>query len=346
MNRSKGISPGTLFWILHSSGWLLLLFINMALYWPGPLYQPRQLAAFIIRYSAGFLVSILLRHLYRRCDYRNQTSTTFLPRAAASFFLAVHLWFGIDVVKDFLLSNPWSDFLTYYFHKLLWNSMFLMWWSLMYFGIRLWMDWQQQLEETEKASILAQNAQLQMLPYQLDPQFLFRSLDAIRDLIDESGDRAKTMITDLAEFLRYSLLSRRYPVVPLSWELEAMRHYTDLVGESRDEKPALTSRIDPEAGEYPVYCFTLYPIMDWAFGKTGPVHVDIEAGVREGILRLDISHAGKSDVTGPKNIADLRERLENSYPRHHRLNIEEQNGRTSFIVELHPALEDRNGSTI
>jgi LytS/YehU family sensor histidine kinase len=285
-----------------------------------------------------------LRHLYRKCDYKNRTLSSFLVRAVPSFFLAVHLWFVVGAAKDILLSSPWSDFFTYYFHKLLWNSMFLMWWSLLYFGVKLWVDWQKQKEETEKADILAQNAQLQMLPYQLDPQFLFRSLDAIRERIDESADRAKVLITDLAEFLRYSLLSRRYPVVPLSWELEAMGHFTALVGEGREEKPAVTSRTDPEAGEYPVTCFTLYPVMDWALGTSGPVRLHIDAAVIEGMLRLELSC--ESTMTKPRDLANLRERLETSYPRPHYLNVEEGNGRMSFIMELRPAVEDRNGSAI
>jgi LytS/YehU family sensor histidine kinase len=296
-----------------------------------------MLAAFLIRYSGGFLVSLFLRHVYRGCDYRNLTTTTLFLRLAPSFFLAVHVWFAIDMVKD-TLWNDWSDFPTYYVHKLLWNSMFLMWWSLLYFGIKLWMDGQRQKEETVKAEILAQNARLQMLPYQLDPQFLFRSLDVIQSSIDESEERAKTMITDLSEFLRYSLLSRRYPVAPLRWELEAMRHYTALVSESRDEKSKLTYRIDHEADEFPVHAFTLYPVMDWAFGSDGPVHVGIEAGVNEGLLRLEISRTGQQDGTLSKDLEDLRKRLESSYPERHRLNFEEQPDRTSFVVELHPAL--------
>jgi LytS/YehU family sensor histidine kinase len=180
----------------------------------------------------------------------------------------------------------------------------------------------------------------------LDPQFLFHSLDSIRDLIEDNGERAKHMITELAEFLRYSLISRRYPVVPLSWELEAMRHYLALVQERRAGKLTMTSQIAPDAGDYPIYCFTLYAVMNWILTGTGPADVGIEAGIRDGVLYLDISHAGESDGKTPNGIADLRERLEASYPDRHRFDIAEQDGRTSIVIELHSALEDQNGTTI
>jgi LytS/YehU family sensor histidine kinase len=294
-----------------------------------------MLAAFIIRYAGGFLVSLFLRQVYRGCDYRNLTTATLL-RLAPSFFLAVHVWFAIDMIKD-LLWNDWADFPTYYAHKLLWNSMFLMWWSLFYFGIKLWIDWRRQKEETVKAEILAQNARLQMLPYQLDPQFLFRSLEVIQISIDEREDRAKNLITDLSEFLRYSLLSRRYPVAPLRWELSAMRHYAALVSECRDEESKLTYRTEREADEFPVHAFTLYPVMDWAFGTRASAQVSIEAHVHEGLLQLEISRTSHPDTTSSKDLSSLRQRLEASYPERNRLNFMEQNGRT-FIIELHPAL--------
>jgi LytS/YehU family sensor histidine kinase len=349
MSEKRRISSNTLFWILHTAGWLLLLLVNIVLYWPGPLVNPAQLLTFFIRYSGGFLVSLYLRHVFRAWDYGSQSISSFLPRAVGSFFLAVHLWFVIDLVKDTVIfgsMDPYHLFYRHYLHKLLWNSMFLLCWSLSYFGVKLWMDWQQQKEKTEEARISAQNAQLQMLPYQLDPQFLFHSLDSIRDLIEENGERAKYMITDLAEFLRYSLISRRYPVVPLSWELDAMRHYMALVQEKRSEKLSLTSQIAPGAEDYPIYCFTLYTFLNWMIKGNGPAQVGIEAGIRDGALHLDISHVGELDEATPSDIANLRDRLETSYPDRHRLNIAKENGRTSIVIELDSVLEDQNGASI
>ena len=58
----------------------------------------------------------------------------------------------------------------------------------------------------EEANHLSHNAQMQMLRYQLNPHFLFNALNSIRALIEENEVNAKEMISELSEFLRYSLI--------------------------------------------------------------------------------------------------------------------------------------------
>jgi LytS/YehU family sensor histidine kinase len=60
--------------------------------------------------------------------------------------------------------------------------------------------------EAVEARRLAQEAQLQMLAYQLNPHFLFNALTSIRAMIDEDRARARQMVTELAAFLRHALV--------------------------------------------------------------------------------------------------------------------------------------------
>ena len=106
-------------------------------------------------------------------------------------------------------------------------------WSILYFGIKYGNEWILEKERADKANLLAQSAQLQMLRYQLNPHFLFNSLNSIRALINEDQKASKEMVTELAEFLRYSLTSKDFANVPLREEIEAIQHYLSLEKKKR-----------------------------------------------------------------------------------------------------------------
>jgi LytS/YehU family sensor histidine kinase len=89
-----------------------------------------------------------------------------------------------------------------------------MMWSILYFVINFWLEWRREQERAVKATLLAQKAQLQMLRYQLNPHFLFNALNSVRALVDENQESARAMITELAEFLRYSLCTGTTPTCP------------------------------------------------------------------------------------------------------------------------------------
>jgi Histidine kinase len=85
-------------------------------------------------------------------------------------------------------------------------------WSVLYFGIKSYESQRKQEQAMLKAVALAQEAQLKMLRYQLNPHFLFNTLNAISTLIlDNQNRKANHAIARLSEFLRYTLGVSRYP---------------------------------------------------------------------------------------------------------------------------------------
>ena len=100
----------------------------------------------------------------------------------------------------------------------------LLCWSALYFGIKYYESLQQQREAALKATALAQEAQLKMLRYQLNPHFLFNTLNAISTLILDNQNRiANHAVTRLSEFLRYTLDQDPMKKVTLRKEMEVAR---------------------------------------------------------------------------------------------------------------------------
>src|SRR6478735_6950310 len=113
-----------------------------------------------------------------------------------------------------------------FFSNAMSSTYLLLCWTGIYFGIKYYESLQQQREAALKAAALAQEAQLKMLRYQLNPHFLFNTLNAISTLILDNQNRtANNAVTRLSEFLRYTLDQDPMKKVTLRQELEALELY-------------------------------------------------------------------------------------------------------------------------
>ncbi len=94
-------------------------------------------------------------------------------------------------------------------------------------------------------NITSREAQLRALESQINPHFLFNSLNSLRALIAENPSSAQDAVTRLSQLLRYSLAQSRRPNVPLSEELDAVRDYLALEQLRLEDRLCVQWRIDP-----------------------------------------------------------------------------------------------------
>jgi LytS/YehU family sensor histidine kinase len=220
-------------------------------------------------------------------------------------------------------------------------------WSALYFGIKYWLAWEIEIERKEKANELAQFALLQMLRYQLNPHFLFNALNSVRALIDEDIVVAKTMITELAEFLRYSLLSRDRSDIALHDEIGAIKLYISVEKKRYEDKLAITYEIDPRTESYPILSFLIQPLVENAikYGmktSTLPLKIRIKSSLLENKLRISVINTGKWISPSNNGIAgtgtgleNVKARLARAFPGHHKFETFEENGEVHAVIELH-----------
>jgi two-component system LytT family sensor kinase len=346
-----------LFWILQTSGWSLYFAFTLIIYWRRGNLTSSTFIECAWDAVMGFLITLILRSFYKKIKIHDYSVLTLFLLAFLLSFLAA----GIIVWISVLLPIPgsgWEDpsagmSLRYNFIMVISWIAPLIGWSALYFGIKFWQEWMIQKEKTEKANALAQTAQLQMLRYRMNPHFLFNALNSIRALISENKINAKRMITELSEYLRYSLVSRNYRNVPLRDEMDSIRHYFEIQKIRYEDKLDVLFDIDPSAEEYPIVSFLLHPLVENAvcYGmrtSSMPLKIAIKAELLGKKLRIEIRNSGtwvepsdqeESHSIG-KGLDNLRRRLEDAYPgKHHfeifekedsvhaRLNIESENGR-------------------
>ena len=95
-------------------------------------------------------------------------------------------------------------------------------------------------------------AELRTLKAQLEPHFIFNSLNSIRALVDEDPSRAREMITRMASFLRSSLRGGDRTTVSLGDELETVRNYLALEAVRFEDRLQCDFEVAPETLAVPV----------------------------------------------------------------------------------------------
>jgi two-component system LytT family sensor kinase len=197
-----------LFWALQFTGWGswgITFYLGM-LVWGKSLgtyaiYLP-------IVSTCGLLITLLLRALYHATwnsgiGWRVGAVLvgSYLAGAAwmASRVLVFKSLFPDDMAKKV---EPGMEFWSH-FEGTTSAFMVMVVWSALYFGIKFYMMAQEEQQRRLKATSMAHEAQLKMLHYQLNPHFLFNTLNAISTLIlDEDTKLANTMVTRLSRFTR------------------------------------------------------------------------------------------------------------------------------------------------
>lgn len=214
-----------LFWLAHSAGWFGFALVH---YLGSLLHDLRDIFVMIIFLNAyaGWLFTVPLRYIYRRA-WNLPPIKIALVVILASYFTGV-LW---QVVKNI---NYWEiykhgykpDFWLMYTQSSVWSFYIILSWSGLYFGTKYYQMFQVEKQRVLKANTVAHQAQLKMLRYQLNPHFLFNTLNAISTLILlKENVTANSMVTKLSDFLRYSLEKDPMKKVTLKHEIQALELY-------------------------------------------------------------------------------------------------------------------------
>lgn len=160
-----------------------------------------------------------------------------------------------------------------------------------------WLRLQMMQNRERELHDLAVSAQLAALRAQVNPHFLFNSLNSIAQLISSDPEKAETCVERLAEIFRYMLKRSDKEFVSLSDELEFAEAYLDIEKARFGDDLRVTERIDARARNALLPGLILQPLVENAVKhgispKIGGGEVRIEAGLEDGDLRLSISDTG------------------------------------------------------
>ena len=228
-------------------------------------------------------------------------------------------------------------------------------WSLIHLGLKYNTALREQREQALRAEAAARDAQLRMLAYQLNPHFLFNTLNSIRALINEDRQRARDMVTSLSGYLRYALVERPLHVALLEEEVASVRGYLAIEQVRFEERLDARIEIEADALRCEVPAFLLNPLVENVVKhgalatSSAPLVLRVQGRlVNPDRLRLVVENTGTwggrastpatvaddDGAPGGLGLANVRARLEALHPANHRIEIEEANGCVRVVVEL------------
>ena len=194
-----------------------------------------------------------------------------------------------------------------------------------YFFERLRIAQAQQLAAAEFEAKLAQ-AQLENLRLQLQPHFLFNTLNTISSVMYEDVPAADAMVTQLSEMLRLTLRTANLHEIPLAQELEITRLYLQIMQKRFESNLRVTYSVDAALESSLVPQLILQPLVENSLRhglKDGGAGIDISIGVerRNGSLILKVADTGaglgtqgaEAAMNRGVGLANIRGRLEQLY---------------------------------
>ena len=231
-------NKGRAFWRLQAAGWTgYLILRSVSSVSNGPSLD--VIVPVMIESIVGYCITLLLSTLYgyyRGLPRISGVILTILTLAAATLLYSVLNAFSFSFIK---LANPGLNL------NLVLGTIFLSFtvlagWSALYFGINFYLIVEEQITQLKTLGNQASSAQLAMLRYQLNPHFLFNTLNSISTLVLlKQTERANMMLSRLSSFLRYTLANEATANVTISQEVETLKLYLEI------EKMRFEDRLQP-----------------------------------------------------------------------------------------------------
>ncbi|MDF2176692.1 histidine kinase [Aliiglaciecola sp. CAU 1673] len=260
------------YWLLQGLGWLFYYLVmavdNIIFYGEYNVLGLKILYVTLPIALVGFLVTLPMRHLFRRC-WGLPTLSLGLVILFTSL-IASFLW---AIPKNIILSYQFED----EFQRLLngdldpltlfmnfsFSFFILMVWSSLYFGINYHFRLIEAQALRYRAAKLSHVAQIRMLRYQINPHFLFNTLNAVSTLVMR-GDkqRCNRMLSQLATFLRFSLDSDPEKKIPLLDEIQALMLYLDIEKTRFGERLHVELHVAPQTEQCRVPSLLIQPLVE------------------------------------------------------------------------------------
>jgi signal transduction histidine kinase len=341
------------FWTLQAVGWGgYLLLRGVSSISNGPSLD--VIVPVIIEAIVGYCITLLLSTLYgsyRRLPRLGGVLLSVLTLLAATLLYAVLDAFSFS----FITAEAPGLNASLVLGSVFLNFTVLAGWSALYFGINFFIIVEEQIDRMEVLANQASSAQLAMLRYQLNPHFLFNTLNSISTLVLlKQTERANAMLSRLSSFLRYTLANEPTAHVTVAQEVETLKLYLEIEKMRFEERLRPVFDIDARAERARLPSLLLQPLVENAIKyavtpqeEGAEIRVQVQlAGER---VRIGVSDTGpglldskpKPSLSTGVGLANIRDRLGQAYGPDHRFETRSAPaGGFSVEIEIPFQLED------
>lgn len=278
-----------LYWLAQFGGWLSYgTLITLATYSDNPDKLNTDFFVSISLFlSLGIVTTHIMRIFFIRWKFLELKLTPLIPRIivfsllTASAMAIFNHFFSYYIEKDYertINSLP-------FFIEILSFSVLIILWNAIYFTYHFFSKTISQEMHVLQMQASQNEIELKSLRSQINPHFLFNSLNSIRALIDIEPKLAKEGVTTLSNLLRKSLVQGKNAFITLEEEVDLVKNYLDLEKIRFEERLHVLWEVDEE-----LLSFQIPPFL---------IHTQVENAIKHGISKL--IHGGDIIIIIQKN---------------------------------------------
>ncbi len=346
------------FWRLQAAGWsgaMLLRAMSGLANGLALSYLVIVLIATITGFSITLILSVIYRQLINRRPIVTWGVTALVLPVAVALYAFVDAW-----VNGLYYGESSAGFAQRFIGLFYLDLTLLGAWTALYYMVNFFLQIEEQNDQLLQLENQATQAQLAMLRYQLNPHFLFNTLNSISTLVLlKQTEPANAMLSRLSSFLRYTLVNEPTGRVTVAQEVETLKLYLDIERMRFEERLRTSFRIDPLSESALLPSLLLQPLVENAIKyAVSPQEAGAEITIASQLvgpnLRITVSDTGPGLQTGAASnrfagvtfdggepvstgvgLANIRDRLAQAYGVDHRFEtMEPPEGGFAVLIEL------------
>jgi sensor histidine kinase YesM len=260
---------------------------------------------------------------------------------ASAFWLAVGFFMLINIIAlpgyyyDFFINTlPWRFLIGILFYFLI---------TSFYYTVIYYNNYQERIvKETELKNLITE-AEIRSLKFQINPHFIFNSLNSMSALTVINPDKARSMILKLADFLRYTLASNEKQTTNLSEELKNIRLYLEIEKVRFEDKFEFAEEIEKECLRIKVPSMILQPLFENAikhavYEALEKVTLNLTAKIKNDFMEIKVENNFEGNVSGKSGtgigLTNIKNRLELVYNQKDLININKEKNLFSVVIYI------------
>jgi len=249
---------GRLYWIMQLFGWgmFFIVFTTVAGFFIGIQWQ--TYASYANTVIFGFIFSHMYRAVIKKQQWQNLglgklSVNIIIASLVVGFLIALvvipvnYTYFQVERDSDLNYGLP-----VLIITVAIQLTFVMLGWSLIYFVFHFFVNFKQSEVEKWRLEAAVKDAELIALKSQINPHFIFNSLNNIRALVVEDAGKARDMITHLSDLLRYSVQFNAKAKVCIEDELEIVENYLNLESIQYEDRLSYTLDIQQATLEYKI----------------------------------------------------------------------------------------------
>ena len=220
---------------------------------------------------------------------------------------------------------------------------------ILYYLLNVYNEWRSHKANERNLNSMLKDAELKALKYQINPHFIFNSLNSIASMCYSNAENAAEMTIKLAEFLRSTFKRNEEQMVSLEEEIETVKQYIQIELIRYSERLSYNINIEPDCMDINVPTMILQPLIENAIKhgvheSTETIKLNILCSKKVNHMEIEVSNTYDNTSVSPKageglGLTTTKERLYKSYAQENLLSIKKT--KYDFTVRIRIPIENQ-----